>query len=221
MIFIALARRSHIYRKLVRKPFYGLGIGALKLGILRIGNKNVFIYSFSFLLRRGRSEPVRSFKAPYGRELSRKRLRESACSFRFASVIKRKRSLLAVSYKAPSGRELSRKRLREQACVFILYLLPSRREFRSQAPSVFCFAKSTSLPEGGLILSPLLWESLVYFILFFSYLFSSYIYKRIFGNVRRRVRGQIRTFHGQIRSFRGIFITVRGRFLNFLAVAII
>ncbi len=48
-------------------------------------------------------------------------------------------------YKAPSGRELaSVARLKERAVT-----QRSLKPYVTQAPSVFCFAKSTSLPEGG------------------------------------------------------------------------
>ena len=56
----------------------------------------------------------------------------------------------ALMSKAPSGRELAPQATEGERVELSLMFVSSRLQSISLAPSVFCFAKSTSLPEGGL-----------------------------------------------------------------------
>ena len=52
---------------------------------------------------------------------------------------------------APSGRELSLKATEGERVQLDRIAVNARKRELSRAPFVFCYAKSTSLPEGGIL----------------------------------------------------------------------
>ena len=69
--------------------------------------------------------------------------------FNIGVQIKKKRTMSQPMTEAPSERELA-PQATEGECVKLCYkIFDVKRRKLSRAPSVFCLAKSTSLPEGG------------------------------------------------------------------------